>query len=385
MVMISNQHLSAVRAILHKRQTELNPYVSSKGGGFNRFDTLIVISEDVEMGIGPEIDFTRGLLHILSKNHSAGVVGLRAAHFDRIQPLLHKAEIANYLGLGWRTVAGQGPSMIGLVRSYRGTVIAIGLPVILETLVLRKVFGTRMRIVGPLYGQPQSTFLRGIHRCIVLIACKKCDIVLYDRFSALGSFITRFAKQSVPFLNVVLPELPAQCSRTTSRKRFGLEGVFVAGLVGPFTGRRIASLEYALKNLHKFHKNVVIMAIGEIRNREKFRNPRLVVTGHVPNLLETMSALDCLLIPRLISTGSPMSKMIYGMFLGLPVVTNNTENLKVVSGRDAIVAELDELPAEVNRLSHDPDLAGFIGANAKSFIHRIYSEQEDGVVDRFVG
>jgi len=77
-----------------------------------------------------------------------------------------------------------------------------------------------------------------------------------------------------------------------------------------------------------------------------------------------------------------MSKMIYSMKAGVPVVTNNPENLPVINGRDALLGDLDQLPTLVNLIIHDKNLSEQIVANAKSFINKFYKNQGiDDLVD----
>jgi glycosyltransferase involved in cell wall biosynthesis len=100
----------------------------------------------------------------------------------------------------------------------------------------------------------------------------------------------------------------------------------------------------------------------------------VTVTGHVPDLRPYLAAATVFVCPLRLGAGIK-NKVLEALALGLPVVATplSVDGIAVENGRDALIAELHELPDAVIRLLRDPELQRTLATNGRALIEREYT------------
>jgi polysaccharide biosynthesis protein PslH len=120
-------------------------------------------------------------------------------------------------------------------------------------------------------------------------------------------------------------------------------------------------------------------------------DPRVTVTGRVPDLVPYLDRAEVAIDPLRIGAGL-QNKVLEGMAVGLPMVVTTiaNEGIQATPGEHLLVAD-DEarFAAEVIRLLRDPDLRGQLGAAARAHILTAWSWEHhfadlERVVERLV-
>jgi len=349
----------------------------------NQKALMIVISEDPVRDIGPEIDFAKSLYSLLNAHFpdSAGILNTTKGLYW--SGLINRSQMLGFITMAWYAVFGNRLALLRTMFSS-SIVYTISLPVTAVALAFRRAFGLNTMIITHFHGAPRGQLIAFLHHIILSFVCSRCDAVVSDRLSSMWTTVSRYSLHPITLPNVLFVNEPSEISaplRETMRKRLGIRTQYAVGLIGPFTGSNKMSLNYVIQNYAKFDRHVTFVFLGDAE-QSPTSDSRMIFTGRVPDLLSYLSILDCVLIPRFHSTKSPMSKMIYSMKAGVPVVTNNPENLPVINGRDALLGDLDQLPTLVNLIIHDKNLSEQIVANARSLINKLYKNQGiDDLVD----
>ena len=185
----------------------------------------------------------------------------------------------------------------------------------------------------------------------------------------------------------ILTEQKAEASLI---RKPGLEGKVLVGVIGPFNSGNRPSIKYVFDRLNRFSDNIAFVFVGDVNSTDIIQNERAVFVGHADNLLGFLRNLDCVLIPRFFKTGSVMGKMVYAMAAGLPVVTNNPENMEVINGLQAVIGQMEELPNLLNELVANQEKMRLIGRNAKLYVLKNHSlektkERISNLVDSALG
>jgi hypothetical protein len=349
----------------------------------NRKALMIVISQDLVRDIGPEIDFAKSLYSLLNAHFPDSVDILSTSKSLKSSSFMNHSPMLGFITMAWYAVFGNRLALLRAMFSSK-IVFTVSLPVTAMALAFRRAFGLNTMIIAPFNGAPSGQVIAFLHRIIVSFVCSRCEAVVSDRLSSMWTTVARYSRHPIALPNVLFVNEPSEISpplRETMRKRLGIRTQYAVGLIGPFTGSNNMSLNYVIQNYAKFDQHVTFVFLGDAE-QSPTSDSRMIFTGRVPDLLSYLPILDCLLIPRFHSTKSPMSKMIYSMKAGVPVVTNNPENLPVINGRDALLGDLDQLPTLVNLIIHDKNLGEQIVTNAKSLINKFYKNQGiDDLVD----
>ena len=244
----------------------------------------------------------------------------------------------------------------------------------LFTLISGKAFNRRIRVL-PYIDNPDWDNLLG--RFVAMSS----DAVCINNFTVenFRRTIVSLAK-SYCFLpgRVVHPDSIGEIwkKRVYVKGKIGIvDNTIAVGLIGPFHTYNKPSLRYLVQNLDKFSENITFKIIGSIDTGDKFNHPRLVYTGHIEDYYGTLAALDCVLIPRFVKHASPMGKMVDAMAVGVPVVTNELEELPLVNGENVLLGSLNELPELVNHAVSEKETARRIGENGRKFILQNFSAE----------
>jgi glycosyltransferase involved in cell wall biosynthesis len=203
------------------------------------------------------------------------------------------------------------------------------------------------------------------------------DGILWIPGKELSAIVPNQAKFSMKFTSVLdfkgLHYNTEQ--RRLLRQKLGIENRKVIGIIGPFHKNNKESIAYVSKNLSRFPDDFVFLFVGHVDAKDKVQNSRFFFVGHVADLSAYISACDCVLIPRFVNFGSPMNKMMYSMAVGVPVVTNNAENMGIINKVHAGIGSLNELPDIVKEILSDKMLCEQIGENGRNFVHENFSIQ----------
>lgn len=339
-------------------------------------DMILVTANNPFTEVGPEIDFEVALFRKLKKRIDVGLVllsdGKGLTGTDR---LFSRSEVLDYLLLWWRGLFGQRFALVRALVSYRGLIGCTSMPVTLTAITIRAMIGSRVRITTWLHGMPADGLPRVVYRLISVLVLRNCEAVSSDMLSGAFPIVMRYSRHAIPMPNVLLPEYePSPALRTAFRNSMGINDEFVLGIVGSFRGRNRYKIDYIISNLQRFNEKILFIFIGDSDGRP-IANNRFRFLGRVQSLMESFRALDALLIFRESPTRSPMSKMIYAMYAGVPVVTNSDEGLGAINGRDALIGADHALPNLVNLLLDDEQLRLRLRANGRRLVEDLYGER----------
>ena len=216
-----------------------------------------------------------------------------------------------------------------------------------------------------------------LNRFIWEVGLARCNGILANRNGILDRLIP---KKHGPILYV--PDFLVEAKRSgffpADRNRIRSliaiqEDRLVVGVIGPFHRYNKQSIAYVLDNIDRFGRNAFFLMIGDVRPDDVVHHERIRFVGRVEKLDEYISACDCILIPRYVHFGAPMVKMISAMAMGIPVVTNDLEEMELRPGIDVMLGTLDELPSLVNLLLANSELAERVGENGRKHIAEHYS------------
>jgi len=206
----------------------------------------------------------------------------------------------------------------------------------------------------------------------------QCKFILANRNDVLKGIFSSWHSLGLP---VVLVDTEQVEGGTKSRQRvrsslgIGPEKKLV-GVIGPFHANNKPSITFVKDNIDRFSTNTQFLMIGDVSPADKFYHDRVRFVGRVDDLYGYISACDCVLIPRFVHHGAPMGKMVNAMACGVPVVTNDLEEMKLQPGKDVVLGSLEELPSLVNQLLADERLALEIGLNGQKHIQEYYSMKQ---------
>ena len=340
-------------------------------------DMILVTANNPFTEVGPEIDFEVALFRKLKKRIDVGLVllsdGKGLTGTDR---LFFRSPVLDYSLLWWRGLFGQRFALVRTLISYRGLVGCTSMPVTLTAIIIRAIVGSRIRLTTWLHGMPANGLLRVVYRLLSVVVLRNCEAVSSDELSGAFPIVMRYSRHAIPMPNVLLPEYESNSTlRTILRNSMGINNEFVLGIVGSFKGRNRYKIDYIISNLARFNEGTFFTFIGDFDGLP-IANKRFRFLGRVPNLMESFRVLDAILILRERVTLSPMSKMIYAMHAGIPVVTNSDEGLGAISGRDALIGEDDTLPKLVNLLIDDAQLRLQVSENGRRLVESLYGEKK---------
>ena len=339
----------------------------------NSDEIVMICPGDFRHDIGSEIEMYKHLNVILSTRYRTRIID-----FPRRtrRSVLHLPTI---ITMYTRVILGEKMKLLRTLCRAKGIVYASYLPIVLSVALVNGLTGRRFRVVAYISGLPVSSgpVVRFLHRLLAVTALRLCEGAIFEIGLALNCY-SRFAKQStyaslISFSPKALESIKLARTRCTSPSSSGRIQV---GVIGPFHSANRPSIKYIIDNLPRFSENIIFVFIGDVITNDVVQSERMRFVGRVENLLDYLTTLDCVLIPRLFRTGAPMGKMIYAMAAGLPVVTNDAEGMKIRNGYDAVVGRIDELPEILNSLVLDRDRMLRIGLNALSFINQHNNSDE---------
>ena len=250
-------------------------------------------------------------------------------------------------------------------------------------ILYRKVFFLHYRTVAVIsnlavYHQKGDSipFRWLIDRLTFILTLKCANGIIYHPNEELSAFVRRNSHCSLA-LPAVLIDTDSIKAKPDSgenlRSKLGLSGKKVVGIVGPFHRFNRFAIDYVHRNLSKFSGNIVFLFVGSYDRRDIVNDSRIYFLGHVSDISEALSACDCVLMPRPMKSGGIPGKMLYAMSVGLPVVTDNPEWVRVINFQNAVVTTMDELINTINILCQNEELKRTVGAGAREFVVRNYS------------
>jgi len=160
------------------------------------------------------------------------------------------------------------------------------------------------------------------------------------------------------------------------------------GLIGPFdiSKRHRYYLDFLYNHIEQFDNSITFLVIG--RCQRKLNNERIVYTGYLNSTADYIThlcRLDIVLVPEMIGTAGPLTKIIESMSCALPVFTTPAGLIglhEVEPGKDIFVYKIDDLVEKVNQQIYDEARLHEVGTNARVTVEKYYSEKV--VKQRFI-
>ena len=256
----------------------------------------------------------------------------------------------------------------------KGTVYTTFVPFAAACIIYKIVFHMSYRIVAVIYGRPDWGFLNPTYRLLAALVMKSVDGVVYSSEAETASLVVRFAKRKINIPPVLIdPKEWESWDQSAPVTLPALRGKKLVGIIGPFVGTNELAIDYLEQHVKEFLEDIVFVLVGSYDRNKHRATEKLVFVGYrKDDFMGIIKSLNCVLIPRIVTTGSPMTKMVVAMAAGVPVVTNTSEGMNIKPGRDAIVGKLEELPRLTNELLSSPEKAKLLGANGRKFVKENY-------------
>jgi glycosyltransferase involved in cell wall biosynthesis len=160
------------------------------------------------------------------------------------------------------------------------------------------------------------------------------------------------------------------------------------GVIGPFVNvRHKHYLDFIYKNNAYFDNRIKFLAIGACNNI--IENERIEYTGYLPNVndyVAQLSRLDAVLVPEVIFTTGPLTKILEPMSCSLPVFTTpeGTVGLNGIEpGRNIFVYQKNDLVEKINAMLFNDELMLKIGTEARKMAERYYSKE--AIMEKLLG
>jgi glycosyltransferase involved in cell wall biosynthesis len=158
------------------------------------------------------------------------------------------------------------------------------------------------------------------------------------------------------------------------------DGTKKVGLVGPYDNpRNLAELRFVYENLGRFDGRIRFRVLGIFS--ERMDDPRMEYLGFLASkqdFLESISALDAVIVPSRIATFGPLTKIVETMMCGVPVFTTPkgaTGLSHLVDGVNIFISPEEDIVERVNKSLFDDSLMRRVGAEAKRTIHEHFSAE----------
>lgn len=163
-------------------------------------------------------------------------------------------------------------------------------------------------------------------------------------------------------------------ARARAKALLGLEGKRIALFIGALYEPNIQAVSALFEVASRLdRKDLLFVVVGRVG--ESFRsNDRVLVTGQVDDVLTYFAAADLAVNPM--RTGGGMQvKLLEFLAAGLPTVTTpvGARGLAAGSGRDLVVAEVDQFPDAIAALLKDEALAQRLAEGGRRLVESHYS------------
>ena len=340
-------------------------------------DLIIMVPGDPLSTHRGDVAFGLRLKEVLSAHLSCALFGFRGHTLERRQFLMSRRWITDLLG--------EVSNFDGIVLVWNS--LKIGLVI----MAFRKILRRRYRIIYVLpYLQRQNewTHLEGtlarkllpwfrvrVAYGLQLLTIGGVDGVIYHAYDRNTRTVQAAAKFSTglcfPFVDTKVFAFN-ETSRREIRSYLGANK-FVVGVIGPFGGDNLPSVEYVRSHIREFDADITFLMIGQF-DRTDSQFPQMRFVGHhVKDYIGYLSACDCVLIPRLVSSIGPLTKMVEAMSVGRAVITNNPQQMHVTNGVEVLTGSLDKLPGILNLLTRNTSKMKDLGDNARRRVIEEYS------------
>jgi glycosyltransferase involved in cell wall biosynthesis len=155
--------------------------------------------------------------------------------------------------------------------------------------------------------------------------------------------------------------------KAASKRALGFEGRDVVLFCGAKHGPNRGAVEAILRWADRWRDRPVTFAVvGSVGTWfSDVRSPNVVVTGFVPDVLPYYRAADVLVNPMTTGGGTNLKQLEY-LASGVPSVTTafGARGIAIRDGREAIIREVDAIPAAVEMILRNPEIGTRIRTNA---------------------
>ncbi|MDG7000840.1 MAG: glycosyltransferase [Nitrososphaerota archaeon] len=353
-----------------------DPKIGSKTGP----RVLVIAPGDVESPHSGNVEFARSLAQICLRSFQTDIFYFKGHSMLRTSG-------RNYLHF---------PSWIvrlsSALLSFDGVVVVVhNSRITTWTCLTRRIFRKKYHVVAALdnLSKGGKKIGRLSESVALLLSLHLVDAIFYNPFSVRSEKLVTFQHPLLSFPGALVDAEEMYYSTESGKRTRQLLGIGhtakVVGIIGPYHRFNASSLKYLKNNLPSFNRDIIFLIIGECPSSLRFKDDRVIFAGRVERFSDGLSACDVVLIPRFVSYGSPMNKMIHAMAIERPVVTNSFENLPIKSGVEAVKGELEQLPSLVNSLFDDPTQRSEMGKRARRFVIENFSVQTlEGRLNSFI-
>ncbi len=204
----------------------------------------------------------------------------------------------------------------------------------------------------------------------------QCDILLTpsaDVSDILSVHNIRTRKVIVP-LGVDVHRFKPAPSKAMAKKTIGIDpGVLVVGFCGRIGREKdMPALIKAFRRVQ--HKHAIkLLIVGSGIEEQAFKNPRIMLTGAVDDVLPYLQAMDVFVLPSLTETSSLAT--MEAMACGLPVIATPVGSLKeyIEDGVNGFLfprQDVDTLVEKLHALLKSPKAREAVGAAARETIKK---------------
>ena len=291
--------------------------------------------------------------------------------------VLSRTPPRNIINLFRRALIGNNFALMRALMYEKGVVYVSRVPFILASLIYRICFHLNYKVVAVIYGGPNSNnkIQKLVFRILIIPIIRLADGLVYDKVTKVAPLVERFAKQKINIPSVLVDsdlQQPTKIVKNALLVSLGISGKKLVGIIGPFYSFNEPSIAYVQAHIQQFSNDIAFLMIGRYDKKKYKSNDRIIFLDYVEDFDGYLAMLDCVLIPRLITTGSPMTKMVRAMACSVPVVTNELEGMKARPGEEVLLGTLEELPNLVNKLVCDKEKSNELGTKGKMFIDKYY-------------
>ena len=249
--------------------------------------------------------------------------------------------------------------------------------------ILRRIRVLNTRYVVYLGGLPteKGTSAKSILlESALRVGLLNADAIWYNDDPILERFSKAYRPGATFLPNSVDVEIfkPDESERNKTRTELGMSDSFCVGIVGPFDGMYNGpGLAFLQREASKLPTNMKFLAVGNLDRPYEGSDYRFIFVGKtsLPDYVNMLRAMDCLVVPRFVRTLCPQNKVLEAMSVGVPVIQSVKATPPTGSrlGDNLYVVRPEEMIDIVQKLIRDTTNRQRIGKNARDLIIKRYS------------